>query len=83
MISCVIFILFGEALLLFSARHLGWAVIFLVMNMIYIPLLEEPQLEQRFGEPYREYRRHVRRFLPRTDPWQPAVGISGDHARRQ
>jgi protein-S-isoprenylcysteine O-methyltransferase Ste14 len=77
MISGVIFILFGEALLLFSALHLSWAVIFLVLNMIYIPLLEEPQLEQRFGEPYREYRRHVRRFLPRTDPWQPAVGVSG------
>ncbi len=71
MISGVIFVLFGEALVLLSWPHGAWAAAFLALNLIYIPLVEEPQLERRFGEPYREYRRHVRRFLPRLRPWNP------------
>jgi Phospholipid methyltransferase len=65
MISGVIFILFGEALVLLSLPQAVWAVSFLVLNLIYIPLLEEPQLEQRFGDSYREYCEHVRRLIPR------------------
>jgi len=72
MISGVIFILFSEACVLLSAPHATWAAAFLALNLIYIPLVEEPQLERRFGDPYREYRRHVRRFLPRLRPWAPA-----------
>jgi protein-S-isoprenylcysteine O-methyltransferase Ste14 len=26
---------------------------------------------RRFGEPYREYCRHVRRVIPRLRPWDP------------
>lgn len=70
MISGVILILFGEALALLSTSHCVWAVCFLIINLIYIPLVEEPQLERRFGDPYREYCRHVRRFIPRLRPWK-------------
>jgi len=73
MISGVIFILFGEALILISSPQLTWALIFLAANMIWIPLFEEPQLERRFGDSYREYRRHVRRFIPRLQPWSPTA----------
>ena len=41
------------------------------IDAVYIPLLEEPDLEVRFGESYREYRRHVPRLLPRLRPWNP------------
>jgi protein-S-isoprenylcysteine O-methyltransferase Ste14 len=71
MISGVILLLFGEALVLLSPPHVAWAVCFGILNLIYIPLVEEPQLERRFGDPYREYRRHVRRFIPRLRPWRP------------
>jgi len=71
MISGVIFVLFGEALVLLSWPHGVWAACFLALNLIYIPLVEEPQLARRFGESYREYRQHVRRFLPRLRPWDP------------
>jgi protein-S-isoprenylcysteine O-methyltransferase Ste14 len=75
MISGVLFLLAAEAALALSPALARWAVIFLAINLIYIPLLEEPQLDQRFGASYREYRRHVRRFLPRLTPWvQPPVG---------
>lgn len=71
MISGVVFILFGEALVLLSVRHAGWSAAFLLINLIVIPLIEEPMLEARFGEPYREYRRHVPRIVPRLRPWEP------------
>jgi protein-S-isoprenylcysteine O-methyltransferase Ste14 len=69
MISGVILCLFGEALVLRSPPHASWAATFVLINLIYIPLLEEPQLERRFGDSYREYCRHVRRFIPRIRPW--------------
>jgi protein-S-isoprenylcysteine O-methyltransferase Ste14 len=71
MIAGVIFILFSEAFLLPSYALLSWAATFLVINLVYIPLLEEPVLALRFGEPYNEYRQHVRRFIPRLRPWTP------------
>jgi|CZKI01.1.fsa_nt_gi protein-S-isoprenylcysteine O-methyltransferase Ste14/ribosomal protein S18 acetylase RimI-like enzyme len=71
MISGVILFLFGEASALLSPPHGAWAVGFLVLNLAYIPLVEEPQLERRFGGSYREYCRHVRRFIPRSRPWPP------------
>jgi protein-S-isoprenylcysteine O-methyltransferase Ste14 len=69
MISGVVFVLFGEAAVLRSTPHLSWALTFLVINAIYIPLFEEPGLRQRFGESYVEYCRHVRRLVPRLRPW--------------
>jgi protein-S-isoprenylcysteine O-methyltransferase Ste14 len=69
MISGVVLVLFGEALLLLSRPHLLWALTFLGINALYIPLLEEPLLEQRFGADYREYCRNVPRLLPRLRPW--------------
>jgi len=71
MISGVILLLFGEALVLLSPPHALWAVGFLILNLFYIPVVEEPQLERRFGDCYLEYRRHVRRFIPRLTPWRP------------
>ena len=77
MISGVVFILFGEALVLLSVRHAEWAAAFLLINLIFIPLVEEPMLAARFGEPYAEYRRHVPRIWPRLRPWDPAASNAG------
>jgi protein-S-isoprenylcysteine O-methyltransferase Ste14 len=71
MISGVVSVLFGEALVLLSRPHFVWALIFLGVNFIYIPLLEEPGLRLRFGDSYVEYCRHVPRLIPRLRPWQP------------
>ena len=69
MITGVILILVGEAIALRSMPVLQWAGLFFVINAVYIPLLEEQWLIERFGDEYREYRRHVPRWVPRTSPW--------------
>ncbi|HTE44432.1 MAG TPA: isoprenylcysteine carboxylmethyltransferase family protein [Gemmatimonadaceae bacterium] len=69
MISGVVFTLFGEAIVLASPAHASWALIFFVANAIYIPLLEEPQLQQRFGASYLQYCANVPRLIPRLTPW--------------
>lgn len=71
MIAGVIFVLAAQALLLNSKPHMAWAFTVFVINAIYIPLLEEPMLQERFGDAYAEYTRHVRRLLPRLRPWSP------------
>ena len=71
MISGVVITLFAEALLLRSEAHFIWACLFLGLNSIYIPWVEEQGLEIRFGDAYREYRINVPMVVPRLRPWQP------------
>jgi protein-S-isoprenylcysteine O-methyltransferase Ste14 len=70
MIAGVIFVLFAESLMLLSGPHAAWAAAVLVVNLIYIPLIEEPMMVERFGDDYREYCRHVGRIVPRLSPWK-------------
>ncbi len=69
MISGVLFILLGEAALFASVPLLLWFAAVLVVNAVYMPLVEEPGLQRRFGEDYERYRAHVPRWLPRLRPW--------------
>lgn len=72
MITGVIAVLLGEATLLGSPWLYLWAGVFFAINAIWFPLGEEPGLERRFGDEYREYSRHVPRWVPRLRPWDPA-----------
>ncbi len=69
MISGVLLILFGEAMLFHSPALGVWALTFFALNAVVIPLIEEPQLRDRFGEAYIEYCNNVPRLIPRTTPW--------------
>jgi protein-S-isoprenylcysteine O-methyltransferase Ste14 len=71
MITGVGCVLLGEALLFRSPPLLYWFLAFALLNLIYIPWLEERGLERRFGEDYRLYRQNVPRWLPRRGAWQP------------
>jgi Phospholipid methyltransferase len=71
MISAVVLVLVGEAILLGSPWVLSWAGALLALNFIYFPCFEEPGLERRFGEPYRAYKRAVPRWIPRRDALRP------------
>ena len=69
MISGVLAILLGEAILFGSLALFVWFVVFFIMNAIYLPLSEEPGLERRFGNDYLEYQKNVPRWIPRLDAW--------------
>ena len=72
MISGVLCVLLGETLLFGSTSLLAWLALVFAVNAIYLPLVEEPGLRQRFGADYDAYRAAVPRWVPRLHPWQPA-----------
>ena len=74
MITGVLAMIAGQALVLGSRLIGEWCMAFFAINQLYFMILEEPGLERRFGESYRRYRAAVPRWLPRATPW------SGDEA---
>jgi 8-oxo-dGTP diphosphatase len=70
MITGIFLILTGEACLLGSYAIGIWTVLFLVINLIYFPLSEEPGLRARFGKEYDTYCQNVPRYIPRLTPWK-------------
>jgi protein-S-isoprenylcysteine O-methyltransferase Ste14 len=73
MISGVFFILLGQAVTAASLPLACWFLAFVVVNVIYIPLVEEPGLAKRFREEYLAYKQSVPRWLPRMRPWTPTA----------
>lgn len=71
MILGVFIVLLGETLMMLSKNILVWAGIFLIINTIYFIIYEEPDLEKKFGDEYREYKKNVSRWLPRFTPYYP------------
>ncbi|HUS15194.1 MAG TPA: isoprenylcysteine carboxylmethyltransferase family protein [Chloroflexia bacterium] len=72
MITGVWGILLGESLMFGSPGVVYWFGFVLLLNLIYIPLIEEPDTESRFGEDYRTYKRNVPRWIPQLRPWMGA-----------
>ena len=70
MITGALCILLGEAIFFGSWWLLGWFGFALVLNLIYIPLSEEPGLVRRFGDDYLHYTQNVPRWIPRLTPWK-------------
>jgi protein-S-isoprenylcysteine O-methyltransferase Ste14 len=69
MIIGVLLILLAEALLFQSWPIAAWIAVFFIGNSIYFPLVEEKNLEKRFSDNYRQYKAHVRRWIPRLRAW--------------
>jgi protein-S-isoprenylcysteine O-methyltransferase Ste14 len=59
----------GIALWHQSALGLGLTVALFVAFHLVVVYKEEPGLEKRFGDSYRDYRRNVPRWVPRITPW--------------
>lgn len=70
MITGVLGILAGESVFFHSTDLLTWMAIFFAINVVYFIAYEEPALEERFGEAYREYKQHVPRWIPRITPYK-------------
>ncbi|QHV95672.1 methyltransferase family protein [Spirosoma endbachense] len=73
MISGVLAMLLGEALLLQSGNLLLWAGLVFGINTVYFIGLEEPDLLNRFGTDYQHYKQHVPRWIPYFRPYQPPL----------
>ena len=69
MLTSVFIMLAAETLLLNSRALFVFLVVFIIVNTLYFPLVEEKKLEKRFGDAYREYRRNVPRLIPRLRAW--------------
>ncbi len=69
MIMSVLVMLGAESLLLGSWYLAVWLLAFFLLNAVYFLRVEEPRLEQRFGESYVRYRANVPRWIPRWRPW--------------
>lgn len=61
-----VLLLAGIALWYRSALGLGFAAAFFLVVHLVVVYMEEPALEKRYGENYRDYRRQVPRWLPRV-----------------
>jgi protein-S-isoprenylcysteine O-methyltransferase Ste14 len=68
MIASVALMIAGEAVFWGSALLGLYLVVFVLVNHLYFILSEEPGLERRFGESYRNYKAHVPRWIPRLKP---------------
>jgi protein-S-isoprenylcysteine O-methyltransferase Ste14 len=71
MILGVLTVLFGESVAILSSGILILTVCGFVINAIWFIIYEEPNLEKKFGDEYREYKRNVPRWIPRLKPYTP------------
>jgi protein-S-isoprenylcysteine O-methyltransferase Ste14 len=66
MLTGVFAFLFGIGFLLHSVSMVFvWTPAFIIFNVLELKLVEEPELERRFGESYIEYKRRVPMFVPK------------------
>ena len=73
MYVAVLAIILGQALLFASWATLGYAAIAFLAVLLFVRFYEEPTLEARYADEYREYRRNVRGWIPRVRPWTAAA----------
>jgi protein-S-isoprenylcysteine O-methyltransferase Ste14 len=70
MIVGIFIVQLGETAIFGSPGVAVWVALFMLTNIVYIPVFEEPGLEERFGQEYVRYKENVPRWIPRRDPWK-------------
>jgi protein-S-isoprenylcysteine O-methyltransferase Ste14 len=61
----LVLILAGQAVLFESRRGLAYTAAVILLIVVWVRGVEEPQLRRRFGQAYAEYCRQVPRWVPR------------------
>lgn len=70
MIMAVLLILLSQSFLFSSLFLFFYTFIFFILNAIYIPLKEEKDMKQRFGEEFLKYKQNVLAWIPRITPYE-------------
>jgi protein-S-isoprenylcysteine O-methyltransferase Ste14 len=66
MLTGLFFLLFGLGILYNSiSLFFIFTPIFILLNVLELKAIEEPELEKRFGKEYLEYKKKVPMFIPR------------------
>ena len=73
MITGVLAVLIGEALVFGSTAIAIWAAVFAAINHVFFVAFEEPYVERRFGDEYRRYKENVPRWIPRRTPYSQGM----------
>jgi protein-S-isoprenylcysteine O-methyltransferase Ste14 len=73
MMTGVFCIQLGTAIATASPWLFLWFAFFFTCVLIAIRGVEEPHLRKRFGAAYDDYRRHVPRWIPRVNAWEPST----------
>jgi protein-S-isoprenylcysteine O-methyltransferase Ste14 len=60
-----LWVVFGRA----SLPAIVMACLAALATILFVLLYEEPKLGKMFGEEYAEYRKNVRRWIPRMHAW--------------
>ena len=71
MIIGVILTVLGEGLIFESLGIIICAIIFFILNLIYIPLIEEKGALSRFGQEFIHYKREVNGWIPKLKAYDP------------
>jgi protein-S-isoprenylcysteine O-methyltransferase Ste14 len=66
----VLAVLFGQALFFGSIGVAAYAACAWLIAHLFVVFYEEPTLLRTFGAQYENYRKHVRRWIPRMSPWR-------------
>jgi protein-S-isoprenylcysteine O-methyltransferase Ste14 len=68
LITGVAFVLLGEAILCGTTLNFGWFLFWAGSFAVMTPLMEEPELEEKFGAAWLKYKKSVPRWLPGAAP---------------
>jgi len=64
-VTSIFLILIGETVLTQSIMPVIWLLLIGIIGIPIIVYVEEPRLEKKFGNEYREYKKRVPRFIPK------------------
>ncbi len=70
-------VLAGEVLLFQSKDLFIYFLVFFGVVILFVLFIEEPLLVKRFGVPYTQYRKSVRRWIPRLTPYRTTTSETG------
>jgi len=63
-------LIFGQGLLFGNAGLLAYGLVVWLSFHVFVLVYEEPTLRDKFGDEYKTFCAHVRRWWPRVTPWR-------------